>query len=43
MRTTYRRHRGVREEEESTFRDQEQGNRCRLRARTTKSDREEGD
>jgi len=42
MRTTYRRHGGVREEE-STFRDQEQGNRCRLRARTTKSDREEGD
>jgi len=25
------------------FQDEEQGNKCRLRARTTKSDREEGD
>jgi hypothetical protein len=46
MRTTDRRRRCVEDaknESQSTFRDEEQGNRWRLRAGTTRSEREEGD
>ena len=43
MRTTDKRWGAVGEELPLRLRDQEQGNRCRLRAGTTKSDREEGE
>ena len=43
MRTTDKRRGAVGEESPLRLRDQEQGSRCRLRARTTKSDRKEGE